>query len=159
MKKPFGNLISGNRKEIASFLKETLTNGKYKYIITVGDEVISTFNSIGLHPKLYIYDEKIRRKSISKTAPPSKIIKIKNPSGTLTEEALNSVKLALKSNVPLGLKVEGEEDLLTLPAILYAPLGALVAYGQPEEGVVLVKVTKGKKETVRKIIKKMRVIT
>ena len=36
--------------------------------------------------------------------------------------------------------VEGEEDLATLPAILYAPPGSVVVYGQPDEGSVLVKV-------------------
>ena len=37
--------------------------------------------------------------------------------------------------------VEGEEDLLTLPVIKFAPLGALVVYGQPYVGMVLVMVT------------------
>jgi len=36
--------------------------------------------------------------------------------------------------------VEGEEDLLTLVVMVTAPLGSLVVYGQPNEGLVLVEV-------------------
>ena len=76
----------------------------------------------------------------------------------VTEEALNLVKLALKSNYTVGLRVDGEEDLLTLPVIRYAPVGTLVAYGQPDEGIVLVKITKNKKASVKEIMNKMGVI-
>lgn len=41
--------------------------------------------------------------------------------------------------------IDGEEDLLVLPAIIYAPLGARVYYGQPGEGLVEVVVTHRKK--------------
>lgn len=159
MKKPFGKLIKGNEKDVARLLKENLALQKPNMVITVGDRVTSTMNSIGVTPKLFIYDEKTKRAIVSKADfKCAKALNVKNPAGMLTEEALNLVKLALKSNVAVGLKVEGEEDLLTLPVILYAPMGALVAYGQPDEGIVLVKVTKNRKESVEKIMKKMRVV-
>ena len=52
--------------------------------------------------------------------------------------------------------VEGEEDLLTLVAVLKAPENSLVVYGQPHEGVVAVKVDKAIKEGIRKIIAAMK---
>ena len=36
--------------------------------------------------------------------------------------------------------VEGEEDLLAIPAVTKAPLGSIVYYGQPKVGVVMVAV-------------------
>ncbi len=51
--------------------------------------------------------------------------------------------------------VDGEEDLATLPAILYAPLGSAVVYGQPNEGSVLVMVTPEKKKQIENLMKQM----
>ena len=47
----------------------------------------------------------------------------------------------LKSNVPVQIVVTGEEDLLVLPVCVHAPQNAIVLYGQPNEGLVIVKVT------------------
>jgi uncharacterized protein (UPF0218 family) len=51
--------------------------------------------------------------------------------------------------------VEGEEDLLTLVAVLKAPENSLVVYGQPHEGIVAVRVDKTTKEKVRQIVETM----
>ena len=37
--------------------------------------------------------------------------------------------------------VDGEEDLLVIPACIYAPDKSVVLYGQPNEGMVIVPVT------------------
>jgi len=44
--------------------------------------------------------------------------------------------------------IDGEEDLLVLPVVQYAPIGSVVYYGQPGEGLVKVVVTKEKKRQV-----------
>ena len=41
--------------------------------------------------------------------------------------------------------VDGEEDLLALVAVLYAPQNSFVVYGQPHCGIVFVKVTSRRK--------------
>jgi uncharacterized protein (UPF0218 family) len=51
--------------------------------------------------------------------------------------------------------VDGEEDLLTLVAVLYAPENAVVVYGQPYEGIVLVKVSPEKKAEALEFLKAM----
>jgi len=51
--------------------------------------------------------------------------------------------------------VEGEEDLLTIVAVLCAPENSLVVYGQPHEGIVVVKVTEKTRETMRHIVDAM----
>ena len=35
----------------------------------------------------------------------------------------------------------GEEDLLVIPVCIHAPDNAVVMYGQPNEGLVIVKIT------------------
>ena len=47
------------------------------------------------------------------------------------------------------------KDLLALVAILEAPKNSLVVYGQPYEGVVVVKVDETIKEKAKKIIQAM----
>lgn len=50
------------------------------------------------------------------------------------------------------LLVEGEEDLLTLAAILSAPDRALIIYGQPKKGSVIVKVGDKVRELAHKVL-------
>jgi uncharacterized protein (UPF0218 family) len=85
------------------------------------------------------------------------LVKVKNPPGTITEEAIEAVRSALEGKKQIHLLVEGEEDLLTLIAVLYAPENALVIYGQPLEGIVIVKVTREKKADAARILKLMEV--
>ena len=49
-------------------------------------------------------------------------------------------------------EVKGEEDLLGFPAVLFMPLGSLVLYGQPQEGVVMIKVTEAAKNKLVRFI-------
>jgi uncharacterized protein (UPF0218 family) len=51
--------------------------------------------------------------------------------------------------------VDGEEDLLALVAVLSAPEDALVVYGQPHVGIVVVKVTEETREKMRHIVDAM----
>ena len=79
-----------------------------------------------------------------------------NPQGTITEEAILAIKEALEKNEHTHIVVEGEEDLLTLIAVLYAPENAFVVYGQPHSGIVVVKVTSEKKAQVQKFLNAMK---
>ena len=65
---------------------------------------------------------------------------------------------AIQPNRRTRVLVEGEEDLLTLAAVLCAPLGSLVVYGQPREGIVVIKVTELMKETVRGLVEAMKIV-
>ena len=61
-------------------------------------------------------------------------------------------------NIQTKIVINGEEDLLALPAVLFAPEGSFVVYGQPKEGVVVIKVTAEKKAEVKLIIDEMEVV-
>jgi hypothetical protein len=85
-----------------------------------------------------------------------KTVHVSNPQGTITKEALTAVKQAIDRNEHTHIVVDGEEDLLTLIAVLYAPENAVVVYGQPYTGIVVVKVTPQKKAQAEKFLKAMK---
>ncbi len=87
-----------------------------------------------------------------------KVVHVKNPPGTITEEAITAIREALESDKHVHVIVDGEEDLLTLIAVLYAPERSLVVYGQPNEGIVIVKVTPEKKADAAEILKAMETV-
>lgn len=68
-------------------------------------------------------------------------IEVDNPPGTITAELLEATASALDVEGPTTIVVDGEEDLAAVPAVLAAPDGATVVYGQPGEGMVAVDVT------------------
>ena len=51
------------------------------------------------------------------------------------------IKKAFTLQNPVRLFVNGEEDLLVLPACIHAPENAVVLYGQPNQGLVIVRIT------------------
>ena len=46
---------------------------------------------------------------------------------------------AFKLTKPVRIIVNGEEDLLTVPACIYSPDNHMLLYGQPNEGIVSVR--------------------
>jgi len=156
LKKPIGTLIRGSFVETMKRFKDITEKEKPAVIISVGDTVSKNLMENHMFPRLSIVDHRVMRRS----APPIPLIAhktthIKNPAGTITEEALTAIRDALKSNCQIKIVVDGEEDLLTLIAVLYAPENAFVVYGQPYEGIVVVKVTPEKRAEVAGILKAM----
>ena len=110
-----------------------------------------------MFPQLSIVDNRVMRRNVQPVPlTAEKTIHVKNPPGTITEEALEAIQEAIKSNCRVKIVADGEEDLLTLIAVLYSPENAFVIYGQPYEGVVVVKVTPEKKAEVAGILKAMK---
>ncbi len=87
-----------------------------------------------------------------------KIIVVENPPGHITKEIVNAVNNAyigiIKDNNQRIIQVIGEDDLAGVPAILLSPLGSVVIYGQPGEGVVVVEVTEEKKKKISDLVEK-----
>ncbi|MBI4009555.1 pantetheine-phosphate adenylyltransferase [Candidatus Roizmanbacteria bacterium] len=82
----------------------------------------------------------------------------KNKASTINIAATERIKKSfnnfLKTQKKQLIVIKGEEDLLALPAILFAPLGSLVLYGQWNLGVVMVEVIEKKKKEIERILKK-----
>lgn len=156
LKEPFGTLIQGSFDETINKLKDILKSEKPPVIVSVGDVVSSNLHDHSIEPQLLITDNRCMRKRVKKRIYAAKVLYVKNPAGTISEEAITAIKTALENREPTQIIVDGEEDLLTLIAVLYAPENGLVLYGQPREGLVAVKVTAEKKAEALEILKVMK---
>jgi uncharacterized protein (UPF0218 family) len=157
LKDPFGNLIQGAPDQTMVKMKELVELEKPSRIISVGDVVSRNLHLYNLHPQVTIIDNISQRdQPMPQEEEMEKTIYVDNPQGTITKEAISAIKDALESDEHTHVVVRGEEDLLTLIAVLYAPETAFVVYGQPHSGIVVVKVTSEKKAQVNEYLKAMK---
>ena len=70
----------------------------------------------------------------------AKELKCSNEAGTISKKAVELLQDALEMSSPVRIIVDGEEDLLALPLLLIVPEGSVLMYGQPYEGLVVVKI-------------------
>ncbi len=153
LKKPFGRLFKD--------IEDIKTEIDSQIIICVGDKVSEEALRAGIEPKIIVYDGKIMRRDVK--IPDiiknfeGREIRIKNPAGYITPEVFDVLDRILNSKPQFRFKIfiDGEEDLVSIAAINLAPVGSLVIYGQPNEGLVLVRVDKNRKERIEKIIRQM----
>lgn len=130
-------------------------------LIAVGDMTAFYLLKASIVPDVVIVDNKTKRMPIPDHVVKSldhdsyKTVEVKNPPATLTKELMDMIRESLQEADRIKIVVDGEEDLATLPAILYAPLGSVVVYGQPNEGSVMVKVTSEKKKHIEELMKQM----
>lgn len=122
-------------------------------VVTVGDHVTETVGVLGRVPDVQVVDSKENRKE---RPPPdvaySRKILVKNPPGTITEDAIGGIREAFRGRKPVRVAVDGEEDLLAIPVIALAPISALVIYGQPGEGIVTVRADAESKSRNRAVL-------
>ncbi len=157
LKEPFGTLIEGTPKETIRKLVERIRKEKPPIIASVGDIVSQNLHERNINPQLTVIDYiSLRDQALPKQPIVEKTVYVKNPQGTITEEAINAIKEALEANIHTHVVVEGEEDLLTLIATLYAPEDSFIIYGQPYCGIVVVKASTEKKEQVKELLKEMK---
>ena len=156
LKKPLGTLIRGSFAETMKTFKDIVEDEKPTAIISVGDTVSKNLQENHIIPQVSIIDNRVMRRSARSIAlTMEKTVTVKNPQGTITEEAHKAIREAIKSNYHVKIVVDGEEDLLALIAVLYAPENSFVVYGQPYEGIVAIKVTPEKKTEIAEILKSM----
>jgi uncharacterized protein (UPF0218 family) len=139
MKIPLGMLIPENQTSKDEIQKHLSDNS---YIITVGDRTTEKMIDFGLIPSLQIIDGQEKRE---KREPPKLTnateLTVKNPAAEITSESVSLIQKAFTMQSPVRIFVDGEEDLLVLPVCIHAPENAIVMYGQPHEGLVIVKIT------------------
>ena len=156
LKEPFGVLIRGTFSETMSQLIDLVKKENPPKIVSVGDTVSRNLHATGIKPQLSITDNKsMRKQTRPATFCVKKVVHVKNPQGTITNEAMAAIREALEGDIQTHIIVDGEEDLLTLAVVLLAPKKALVVYGQPYEGIVVVKVTPEKKKEAQEILNAM----
>ncbi len=152
--KPIGKLYKDEETEGRAFRSEL---ERATFVITVGDRVTERIAELGRVPEVHVVDGRERR--VARRMPEveyRRLIRVRNPPGTITNEALDGIAEAVKErDGPVRVLVEGEEDLLAIVAVAAAPIGSNVYYGQPLVGVVLVMVNKAAKRRNGEILKEM----
>lgn len=125
-------------------------------IVAVGDVTTLALLGIGIRPYLAVFDFKYMRRTLVGQMKDIlrrefRIITVmKNRAGTLSEEVLSAAPKLLKTGG--ALRIEGEEDLTALAFVKFADKNTLIAYGQPNEGIVIVEPTDSMKKKIDKIL-------
>ncbi|MFH0861488.1 MAG: GTP-dependent dephospho-CoA kinase family protein [Candidatus Altiarchaeota archaeon] len=147
------------KKPLGQIMADPAQISKDAVLVCVGDTASDRLISAGYRPKLAVYDGMTRRKPVgvskaisSYDAPEHRI---KNPAGHVEEAVFRLFRTLLEGRSPSRVFVEGEEDLTALAAIAEAENGTVVAYGQPDEGLVVVRVDDEVKDKVKKILEEM----
>jgi len=120
----------------------------------VGDYVTANIFKAGLRPDIAVVDHRVMREDVE----PFELgdsVEVANPPGTLSAEAQRALSEAISFNKRLGVVVEGEEDLLVLPLMAWMPVGSVVVYGQPREGMVVVTLTEERRRWAKEFMNTM----
>ena len=163
LRKPLGRVISSlsvlsvaqlNKMKDEAHDQESISH------VSVGDVITQNFKKAEITPSLSIIDGLTQRKALNKKFIDSILetdyYNAPNKKGTIQKEAVNAIYSLFTSGHIRAIKqlyIKGEEDLLTLVAILFAPLASHVWYGQQSVGAVDVQITEKKKQIVYNLIR------
>jgi uncharacterized protein (UPF0218 family) len=159
LKKPYGRLYRGKGAECLTQVIRSL--GKPAKVIAIGDMTTYYLLKAGIVPDMCLVDDITMRLPVDLeirkgTAHESfRDVRVTNPPGVITKELMDAIRDNMGSPVPVRIFVHGEEDLAVIPACLYAPVTSAVIYGQPNEGVVVVRVTEEKRKETKAILDEM----
>ena len=136
LKKPLGKLYPDFEDAIEDIKSS-------EFLISVGDATFANLTKYELYPNIGIIDNLIQRKNHTHDViRANHILKANNPAGTITDDLWETIGEALRlSNKGecYVIEVVGEEDLAVLPCILMTNPETTILYGQPNEGLVLLK--------------------
>lgn len=150
-------LIPDKRKKVSEVRGDLIYDPSVligKDIVCVGDRVTRVLLGAGIRPRIVVIDLKEKREVNPSTIyllDGFLILTAKNPPGRLTREAWMKFAKAVEmsSKVSVAMLIEGEEDLLGFPAAILSPNGWIFVYGQPNIGMVMVRVTESsRRETI-----------
>lgn len=153
LKKPLGLLVKDCDITKETILQKISGNA---FLITVGDATTERMINFGIMPDLQIVDslEKRHQRDIPK-CDVGVNFECLNPPAEITSASIDIVKKAFEAEPPVRILVKGEEDLLVLPSALYAPENSVILYGQPDEGLVIVRVNEEIRNNAKKIMNSM----
>jgi len=159
LKEPLGRLYKGNGLECVKAMEKELLSARK--VVAIGDMTAFYLLKASIVPDLLVVDNKTKRMPVTDHVIEMldheryKTVRVKNPAATITKDLIDLIRDSLNGDDHIKIVVEGEEDLATLPAIFYAPMGSVVVYGQPNEGSVLVDVTPERKLHIEEFMKRM----
>lgn len=158
--KPMGNLLETSTEILASFARHNEDT-----IAVVGDATTKTALDANIKPSLIVIDHKVERKIFTGLSAYGAILKknrqqIASGPAFISKSAIDAINVWGASATPhqcVVVDIDGEEDLLTLPVIVAAPIDSIVYYGQPSVGIVEVIVTEEKKKEAIALLEKFSV--
>lgn len=143
LQEPFGKIVK-DFQEMAS-----------SNVITVGDVTTRIFNEQKKQPDIAIIDFTVERKKQQNSlealgfASSEIVRKVTNPASQIVPQVWRAIEESLQDTAlhkKTVIIVAGEEDLAVLPALVLAPIGFTIYYGQPHVGMIAVPVTEETKE-------------
>ena len=136
LKKPLGTLYPDFEDAIDEIKSS-------EFLISVGDATFENLTKNEIYPNIGIIDNLIQRKNHTHDIiRANHILNADNPAGCITDDLWETIGQALElSNKGecYVIEVAGEEDLAVLPCIIMADPETIILYGQPNEGLVLLK--------------------
>ena len=151
LRKPMGEILTG--RELAERIKRL----RPTRVVAVGDHVYRSLVELSITPDVAVLDGRVMRAQVGYPDLGDRtIFRVRNPRGMITREAWEAVAEALSSPGKAAVLVEGEEDLLAIPAVIHAPDGSVVVYGQPGEGAVVMIVGEDLKRRALDVVGRMR---
>ncbi len=127
-------------------------------VLTVGDVTSVTVISQGYLPDICIIDGITKRGEFKDRVQLDREYRIFNPPAVIYPESWSVIDTALHDTQRSVIVVEGEEDLLGFPAVILAPEGSVMLYGEPNAGIVWVPVDDKNKALARTLLEQMPVI-
>lgn len=159
LKTPIGKLIQGSVHETRPKVMRFVSKLRPTLVVAVGDEVSRLVSGTCRGSTVLVFDRRTKRE---RAAPlglrGAKIFHVRNPAGFIFPEAREVIKKVVAARRSATVEVDGEEDLLALPAMAYAPLGSIVIYGQPDEGVVVSIVDEARRKFARRFMRRMEIV-
>jgi uncharacterized protein (UPF0218 family) len=145
LKEPLGQLLRGEPSETVEELRRILREREPPMLAVVGDFTTKNVLEAGLEPDVVDPLDHAERR----------ILRCDNRQGTVDARAWAVLEEAVSLKSSAAVIVEGEEDLLVLPLILLMPEGALIVYGQPREGMVVVEASRERKGWAEEFLARM----
>jgi len=128
-------------------------------VIAVGDVTSASLIAEGHTPDVCVVDGITKRGVFEGSFSAEIEYRIYNPASMILPEAWSVMNTAIHDGAKSLIFVEGEEDLMGFPAVLLAPEGSVMLYGQPDVGVVWVPVNKQNIALAREYLNAMPLIT
>jgi uncharacterized protein (UPF0218 family) len=154
LKVPLGELYKGESKDTIVRLKKKLEVLPPLFAV-VGDFVAANIIGAGLSPNIVVVDGRTLRVEVAPVEHGLKEIHVPNEAATINAEAWLVLRAAVTLKRRVAVIVEGEEDLLVLPLLAEMPIGSVIAYGQPNEGLVVVTVSEERRDWARGFLNQM----
>ncbi len=143
---PIGLQLPADPYKAHSFLKFLISLDNPPLVICVGDVVCLNAIKYSTPVNIYILDQKTLRTikiEISEKIRYDVLLSCRNDRGTVSIESVKAISSGIEKALrgkKVLINVNGEEDLLVIPALLLSPYRSIIAYGHWSGALVVLPV-------------------